>query len=139
MRNLLGILTALVGFAAFMSIVWVGCGTFLKNNEAYERGLATALDDPTVNELLGPPVAESWFLNGSVESGGGQAHGSWSTRIRGSERSGTLYITGYKQGGAWGVVSMRLSVSGESYDYLPSQGFVRESQDDAPDFDILPG
>ena len=137
MRKLLGILTALVGFAAFMSVVWVGCGTFLKNNDAYERGLATALEDPTVNDLLGAPVVESWFINGSVESGGGQAQGSWSTRIRGSERSGTLHIAGYKRGGGWGVVSMRLSADGETYMYLPGQGFVQEASDEAPDFDIL--
>ncbi|GAB5535486.1 MAG: hypothetical protein Rubg2KO_17350 [Rubricoccaceae bacterium] len=137
MRNLLGILTAIIGFAAFMSVIWVGCGTFLKNNDAYERGLATALADPTVNELLGAPVQESWFINGSVESGGGQAQGSWSTRVRGSERSGTLHIAGYKRGGAWGVVSMRLSANGENYMYFPGQGFVREPSNEAPDFDIL--
>ena len=137
MRKLIGVLTTLLGFAAFMSAIWVGCGTFLKNNEAYERGLATALDDPTVNDLLGPPVQESWFINGAVESGGGQSEGSWSTRIRGAERSGTLHIAGYKRSGAWGVVSMRLSVGDENYVYLPNQGFVRESGGETPDFDIL--
>lgn len=137
MRKLLGILTALVGFAAFMSVVWVGCGTFLKNNDAYERGLETALADPTVNDVLGAPVVESWFLNGAIESGGGQSNGSWSTRLRGSERSGTLYIVGFKRSGGWGVVSMRLSTGDEAYTYLPNQGFVREASGTTPDFDIL--
>lgn len=137
MRKLIGVLSALVGFAAFMSAVWVGCGAFLKNNDAYERGLETALNDPTVTDLLGAPVVESWFLNGSIEGGGGESRGVWSTRLRGTERSGTLNIVGFKRGGAWGVVSMRLSVGEAFYAYLPGQGFVREADDERPDFDIL--
>jgi len=137
MGKLLGVLTALIGFAAFMSVIWVGCGTFLKNNDAYDRGLETALADSTVNDLLGAPVAESWFLNGSIESGSGQSNGAWSTRLRGTERSGTLNIVGYNRGGGWGVVSMSLTVKGETYVYQPGRGFLRVSTDGTPDFDIL--
>ena len=137
MRKLIYTLTSFVGLAAFMSAIWVGCGAFLKNNDAYERGLDTALTDPTVSELLGAPVRESWFINGAVESAGGHSQGSWSTRLRGTERSGTLTIVGVKQGGAWGVIRMGLSVGGESYSYQPGRGFIRDAVDEAPDFDIL--
>ncbi|PAP80605.1 hypothetical protein B1759_04285 [Rubrivirga sp. SAORIC476] len=137
MRNVLGVLMAIVGFALFMSVIWAGCGAFLKNNEAYERGLATALADPLVQETLGGPVRESWFLNGAIEGDGGTTRGSWSTRLRGEAASGTLYIVGFKQNGRWGVVGMSLTAAGATYTYRAGQGFVRADPEALPAYDIL--
>lgn len=137
MRNALSALALLVGIALFMAVTWAGCGAFLKNNEAYERGLATALADPTVHKVLGAPVEESWFLNGSIESDGGRARGSWSTRVRGQTGAGTLYIAGAKREGRWGVVALTLTVDGTTYTYTRGQGFRPADPATLPDFDIL--
>ncbi len=137
MRNLLLVLTALVGFALFMSVVWAGCSAFLKNNEAYDRGLATALADPAVQEALGAPVRESWFINGIVESDGAISRGSWITRVRGENASGTLTIGGFKRAGRWGVVSLALEVGDATYVYRKGAGFVRADPGEVPEFDIL--
>ncbi|MEM0961388.1 MAG: cytochrome c oxidase assembly factor Coa1 family protein [Bacteroidota bacterium] len=130
-------IAALLALAAFMSTAWVGCSAFLKNNDAYERGLQAALSDPTVQDALGAPVQESWFLNGAIESGGAYAQGSWTTRIRGTERSGTLNIQGGAHGGQWGVIDMTLTAGDEEYVYVPKQGFMPVSLEGAPGFDIL--
>ncbi len=136
-RNLLLALVALVGFALFMGAVWAGCSTFLKNSEAYDRGLATALADPTVQEVLGAPVRESWFINGVIESDGAVSRGSWITRVRGEAASGTLTIGGLKRAGRWGVISLALEVGGATYVYREGVGFVRADPGEVPEFDIL--
>lgn len=124
--------------ALFMSVVWAGCSAFLKNNEAYERGLATALADSTVNALLGAPVTEGWFLNGTIESEGGGTRGDWTTRLRGDVTSGTLGIVGAKRGDRWGVTSLTLWANDLTYSYVPGQGFLLVDTDVRPAFDILP-
>lgn len=137
MRNLLLVLMALVGFALFMSVVWAGCSAFLKDNEAYDRGLATALADPTIQEVLGAPVRESWFLNGIVESDGATSRGSWTTRLRGENASGTLTVGGFQSAGRWGVVRLSLDVGGVTYVYRQGAGFEPTDPDAVPVFDIL--
>ncbi|WP_412060932.1 cytochrome c oxidase assembly factor Coa1 family protein [Rubrivirga sp. IMCC45206] len=123
MRPVSSVLALLVGVGLFMAAVWAGCSTVLKANDAYERGLATALADPVVEKTLGAPVRESWFINGSIEGDGMRTEGAWSTRIRGTEHSGTLHIRGYKTHGQWRVVAMSLVARDERFGYVPGQGF----------------
>lgn len=137
MRNALSVLLALVSLVLFMSMVWVGCGAFLKNNDAYRRGLDAALTDPVVAEALGAPVRESWFLNGSVESDGSVSRGSWHVRLRGAERSGTLRIAAFERDDRWGVVDLSLRADGRTYRYVPRQGFAAVRPADAGPPDIL--
>ena len=124
MRVALPLLLAVVGLALFMSVVWAGCGAFLKNNDAYRRGLAAALADPVVADALGAPVRESWFLNGAVEGDGSVSRGSWQVRLRGAKRSGTLRIAAVEQDGIWGVMGMGLRAGDDRYQYVPAQGFA---------------
>ncbi|WP_412069756.1 hypothetical protein [Rubrivirga sp. IMCC43871] len=123
MRHLPTALALFLGIGLFMAVVWAGCSTFLKANDAYERGLATALVDPVVEKTLGAPVRESWFINGSVENDGMRTEGAWVVRLRGTEHSGTLHIRGYKTDGAWRVVAMSLVVGDEQFGYVPGRGF----------------
>jgi hypothetical protein len=124
MRRTLAVLAALAGFVLFLALIWTGCGAFLKNNDAYARGLAAALADPVVNEALGAPVREGWFLNGVIEGDGSVSRGVWHVRLRGAERAGTLRIAGLKRDGRWGVGEMGLTVGETPYRYVPQQGFA---------------
>ncbi len=137
MRNALLILLAILGLALFMSVVWAGCGSFLKNNDAYRRGLDAALADPVVQDALGPPVRESWFLNGGIESDGSVSRGSWHVRLRGATRSGTLRIAALERDDLWGIIDMSLRAGDERYRYLPGQGFTPVTPATAGPPDIL--
>jgi len=66
----LSIVAALLGLAGFMGVVYVGCSHFLKSNPAYDEAVAIALIDPLVQETLGVPVREGFFINGEVHSDG---------------------------------------------------------------------
>ena len=123
MRGALSVLTGLVGVALFMALVWAGCSTFLTNNGAYERGVASALADPVVEKALGAPVRESWFINGSIEGDGMTSRGTWLVRLKGERSGGTLRVVGYKTDGDWRVVSMALDADGVRYVYVPGTGF----------------
>ena len=124
MRTLPAALLLVAGFVLVSGLVWAGCGAFLKNNDAYDRGLRAALADPLVHDVLGEPVYESWFLNGSIEGGGGTSRGTWLVRVKGAERSGTLTIDGFKTAGEWRVLRMALRVDGRHYTFQPSEGFA---------------
>lgn len=137
MRTLLGVVTAVVGFALFMSVVWVGCSAFLKNNDAYRRGVEAALADPVVADALGAPVREGWFLNGTIEGNGAVSRGVWSVRLRGTERAGTLRIAAVERDDRWGVVDMSLRAAGRTYRYRPREGFSAVDPADAGPPDIL--
>ena len=133
MRTVPALLASLLGIGLFMALVWAGCSTFLKSNEAYERGVEAAVADPVVEKALGAPVRESWFLNGSVEGDGMTWNGSWLVRLRGERASGTLRIAGYKTGGDWRVVAMALDADGVRYFYVPGVGFRAPAQGSAVD------
>lgn len=137
MRTALSILAAVLGLALFMSVVWAGCGAFLKNNDAYRRGLSAALADPVVQDALGAPVREGWFLNGAIEGDGSVSRGSWHVRLRGAERSGTLRIAALERDGIWGVVDMSLRAGDKTLRYLPRQGFAPVTPAEAGPPDIL--
>jgi hypothetical protein len=137
MQRGLTILSALVGIALFASIVWAGCSSFLKNNDAYERGVAAALADPTVQQALGAPVTESWFINGTIESDAMTTRGAWVVRLRGANRSGTLRIAGLKRADLWGVAAMQLEVDEAQYAYIPQSGFREIKGAEAGPIDIL--
>ena len=125
MRGCLSVLSGIFALLLFMSVVYAGCSRFLKSNDAYERGVATAIEDPVVEETLGAPVEESWFYNGSIEGDGMTTRGQWSVRLRGAADAGTLTITGLKTAGAWRVVAMALKADGAFYVYAPGRGFVK--------------
>lgn len=137
MRTASAILAFVIGLALFMGVIWVGCSSFLKNNSAYERGVETALTDPTVAKALGGSVEEGWFLNGSIEGDGMVSHGVWLVRIKGAERSGTLRIAGIKSGGEWSVVNLSLEAADVTYAYLPGQGFREVASSGVGPRDIL--
>ena len=129
MRDLTTGLVMLLGIGLFIAATWAGCSAYLKNNEAYERGVAVALEDPVLQAALGAPVEEGWFLNGSIQGGGGTSRGAWSVRLRGADGGGTLYVQGAKASGEWRVVGLSAEVGGERYDYVPERGFVRAKPD----------
>jgi len=137
MRVLLVSVAGLLVLVLGMAAVWAGCSTFLKDNQAYERGLETALADSTVQTLLGAPVREGWFINGTIEGTGPLSRGSWTTRLRGSDRSGTLLIGGFKRESQWGVISLTLEVDDTVYTFRPGLGFRREDTEAVPSYDIL--
>jgi hypothetical protein len=137
MRTLLGILAAVAGFALFLSVVWAGCGAFLKTNDAYRRGVEAALTDPVVRQALGAPVREGWFLNGTIEGDGSVSRGVWHVRLRGVDRSGALRIAAVERDDRWGVVDMSLRAADQTYRYQPRRGFAAVAPADAGPPDIL--
>lgn len=125
MRRASTVLFFALGLVLFMGAIWIGCGAFLKHNDAYERGLSTALSDPVLQEALGAPVEESWFLNGSIEGDGVRSQGVWLVRLRGTEATATLRIAGIKASGEWRVVALTAEVGADTYDYVPGQSFQK--------------
>lgn len=123
MRHVSTGLSIALGIGLLIAISWVGCSAFLKNNDAYERGLATTLADPVLEDALGAPLEEGWFINGTVEGDGMTTHGVWLVRIRGTEETGTLRIAGVKSSGLWRVVQLSVEADDVRYDYVPEQGF----------------
>jgi hypothetical protein len=128
--TVLAVLLGLLGLGLFMGLVWVGCSAFLKNNDAYRQGVAAALADPSVGELLGAPVAEGLFINGEIEHDGMDAYGTWLVRLRGEAHSGTLRIIGHESMDAWRVVGLVLETQGQRYRYVAGSGFEPDRGDE---------
>ncbi len=95
----------------------------IKSTDAYKTGIH-AMHDPRVAQKLGAPVEAGWFPTGSISTNGASGSADLRIRVKGSARSGAIYVVGKKSAGEWTYQKLVLRVDGEqqSLDLLDTTG-----------------
>ncbi len=98
--------TALIFFVIFSS---------MKSSQAYVRGIQAARSSATVQEVLGTPLQEGFFVSGSVSDSGATGSARLNIPLSGPRQSGTLTIVAFKQESTWRLDTLYLDAGGQTY------------------------
>ena len=91
----------------------------VKSSGAYQEALAMARGSPTVQEALGEPIEEGWWVMGSIEVTGPSGTASISFPISGPRGDATIYAEARKRAGEWTVHLLEAELQeGERIDLL---------------------
>jgi hypothetical protein len=90
----------------------------VRSTEFYKHSVDIALNDRTVLRKLGEPVEASWWVIGSISTGGLTQEGELRIPLKGSKESGVLFAAGRQDAGVWTYFNLvvRVSSSGEIID-----------------------
>ncbi|HKY33340.1 MAG TPA: cytochrome c oxidase assembly factor Coa1 family protein [Candidatus Polarisedimenticolia bacterium] len=91
-----------------------------RSSGAYQEAAARALADPRVRRALGAPLETGLMVQGGLQVGGGSGRAAFATPLRGPLGRGRLEARGFKEGGRWDFVILRVVVeaTGETIDLL---------------------
>ena len=94
----------------------------IKSSGAYSEAIERARADCEVQTALGAPVLPGWSVSGSVNVSGPSGHAEFATPLRGTHRSGTLYVTATKTAGEWHFELLQVAPAGRTarIDLLPA-------------------
>ena len=99
---------------------------FLKESGAYSEAVAKVKASPAVQEALGTPIEEGWFVTGNVSFDGNSGEADLAIPISGPKDEGTIYVLAEKAGADWAFSTLEVKVkgSGEKIDLIEDGDLV---------------
>ncbi len=102
-----GCLTLLGLIAAFAACIVFFVFGLLKSTDVYQTALARAKANAEVQQALGTPIKEGWYLTGNTHVNGP----SGSADISGPNGSGTIYAVATKSAGEWSYSQLEVEIA----------------------------
>lgn len=97
----LGCLSTLAIMVAFVAFVVTMVFGLMKSSDVYQRAVATAKADVSVQQALGTPIQEGFFVSGNVNVSGPSGQADLSIPLEGPRSKASLYVIATKSGGQW--------------------------------------
>jgi hypothetical protein len=109
----------LLGVIAILAIFGIVFGA-LKSSDAYTEAVALARQHPEVREVLGEPIEEGFFVQGSVNISGTSGDADLTVPLEGPKGKAKLYIVATRFAGTWEFerLVLRMTETGQSIDLL---------------------
>ncbi len=95
---------------AIMSLVF----GMMKSSEPYKHGMAVMMSNPQAIQSLGAPVKAGRLVSGNINTTDSSGDADLSIPVRGSLRSGKLYVIAKKSVGVWHYEKIQLWIDGQS-------------------------
>jgi hypothetical protein len=95
------VLTALLLFAGFFFLIFSFVQGIMKASEPYKVAMQAATANATVQEKLGTPINEGFFISGTVKTNNHSAEADMVIPLNGPAGSATLYVTADKVADQW--------------------------------------
>lgn len=94
--------------------------SFLKSSEAYQDALSIAQNHPEVQEALGYPIKDSFFVQGNIHTSGQSGNADYTIPVKGPLGQGTIYVQASKSSGIWtySVLIIEIKESGQRINLL---------------------
>ncbi|HWS89292.1 MAG TPA: cytochrome c oxidase assembly factor Coa1 family protein [Pyrinomonadaceae bacterium] len=130
----LGLILAGVLFVG--GIVFVAMSA-IKSSEVYKGALGVAQAHPAVNERLGQPVEDGWFVKGSIKLNATGGSADLEIPLSGPKGAGTLFVRAVSPEGTWMYQRLDLVTGGKTVSLLdrnlvqPSPGSTVDVEEDA--------
>ena len=110
----------MLGVAAFAAILFFLVMGAMRTSDAFQTASRRAENNRAVNEALGSPISEGWFVFGSVNVMNDSGNADLSIPIKGPKGTGAVHVKGTKQQGVWHYTEMTARLSdGEQVDLSP--------------------
>lgn len=113
------VIASILGVLACVALAFFGIMSLIKSSEAYQLAVKTAMNHPTVQEILGTPISEGLIASGSVSDSGSSGSASLNIPLSGSTQSGTLYAQVDKENNIWKLIELYLEAGGKEYMLIP--------------------
>ncbi len=81
-------------------------------SEPYREAVATALASPEVKAELGEPLEVGFWTNGNIQINNGGGKADFQIPIKGSKKSGTIYVEATRDGDDWDYKRLELEPEG---------------------------
>ncbi|HEY0079058.1 MAG TPA: cytochrome c oxidase assembly factor Coa1 family protein [Pyrinomonadaceae bacterium] len=111
-----GCLGSLLLLGGFVAVIVLIVFSAIKSTEVYQSAVEMAKASPKVQEQLGTPIKEGWFVKGSVKTRNGGGYASLWIPISGPKGSAEIYAEAWKStetnAGNWTWESLLVNVKG---------------------------
>ena len=104
------------GFVATILFTVFG---FIKSAAPYADTLATLQQSDAAIDLLGEPITAGVSVSGNLNVSGSSGDVDIAYSVSGPKASGTMYVVGTQEGGAWTYSKVELQADGQQIDLLP--------------------
>ncbi len=94
----LGSLTVFFGFIALIICLVFGA---MKSSDVYKEAVLKAKSDQSVQEIIGVPIEERFFVTGNINIKNSSGRANLSIPIVGPEGKATIYVVAAKTAGKW--------------------------------------
>jgi hypothetical protein len=101
------------GVVFVVGIVAVVMGT-MRSSDVAKEAFARAQSNTLVEQRLGSPISEGWFVGGSINVSPGSGDADLSVPISGPKGKGTVYVTAQKTAGTWVYSIMQAGIEGSN-------------------------
>jgi hypothetical protein len=83
-------------------------------SEAYQRALAAVKASPEVRAVLGEPIAEGWWVTGSIRVSGPSGSASLSFPVSGPKGEAEVFVEAEKRMGEWALLQLAVKPQGQA-------------------------
>jgi hypothetical protein len=84
----------------------------IRSSEPYREAVATAMASPEVKAELGEPLEVGFWTNGNIQVNTGGGRADFQIPIKGSKKSGTIYVEATRGDGDWDYSRLELEPEG---------------------------
>jgi hypothetical protein len=97
-----------------VAVLFLGVFGAMKNSEAYKESLAKAQASPALQEAIGTPIKDTFFVAGSVATENGKDTAELAYAVTGPKGGAAVTVSGVKEsGGSWVYSKMEAIVDGK--------------------------
>lgn len=108
-----GCLVIVLAGAGFAFTMMMLVSKAMKSSGAYGEAFARARHDCELQEKLGAPIDDGWFMSGTVNVSGPSGNADIAIPLKGSRANATLYATAIKTAGEWEFKTLEAAVEGD--------------------------
>src|SRR4051812_28877526 len=107
-----GCLTPLLVCGGGVTLLVVLVFGTLKSSDAYREAVDRAKASAAVQELLGTPIQEGFWVGGSINVSGASGNADLSIPLSGPKGSATLHAVATKSAGRWEFSTLEVAATG---------------------------
>lgn len=114
-RLVLGVLSALAGFALFISLLLTFIEYKIRSSPVYQTSMARACNSSCVIEAVGQPVRAGWFNTGTITlNSDGRGRAELRIPITGPKGRGILRVDAMRVSGKWRFRTLQFIAAGKN-------------------------
>jgi len=108
-----GCFTLLLLFGLFILLIFSVVLGSIKSSDAYKQAVARARANPTVVEELGTPIAEGYFVSGSINVQNDSGNADLQIPISGPKGKAVIHAVAVKSAGQWEYSRLTVAIEGQ--------------------------
>jgi Cytochrome oxidase complex assembly protein 1 len=102
----------IIGVLLFGVATFAGVFGLMRRSEAYSGAMIRIRTSERVQEALGSPITDGWFVTGKIQISGPSGRASLAIPVKGPKGRGTVYVEASKELGEWHFRRLIVAIEG---------------------------